>query len=133
MAFVADNSVVAAWFIESQSDGYSLRLLDRAAKERVHVPLIWRAEFASVLLTFAHNRRLQPAHVAAIIDHIERLGLIHDAAPPPVRALVALGQRYALGAYDACYLELALRLNLPLAVRDASLRDAAVRAGAKLA
>ena len=32
MAFVADNSVVAAWFIESQSDGYSLRLLDRAAK-----------------------------------------------------------------------------------------------------
>ena len=133
MAFVADNSVVVAWFTKNQSDDYSRRLLARAAKERVHVPLIWRAEFASVLLTFVHNRRLQPAHVKVVIDHVDRLDFIHDAAPPSTRALVELGQRYALGAYDACYLELALRLKLPLAVRDGTLRKAADRAGATLA
>jgi predicted nucleic acid-binding protein len=38
-----------------------------------------------------------------------------------------------MSAYDACYLELALRLGLALAVRDAPLRRAADRAGILLA
>ena len=133
MAFVADNSVIVGWFVESQSNTYSRDLLDRAAKDDVHVPMIWRAEFASVLLAFSHNRRLQPAQVPAIIEHIERLDLIDDAVPPSVRTLVELGRRYALAAYDASYLELALRLKLPLAAHDGPLRKAAGRAGILLA
>ena len=129
MGFVADNSVIVGWFVESQSNAYSRELLDRAAKEEVHVPMIWRAEFASVLLVFSHNRRLQPKQVPVIIEHIERLDLIDDAAPPSVRTLVELGRRYALSAYDATYLELALRLRLPLAARDGPLRKAAGRTG----
>ena len=133
MGFVADNSVIVGWFVESQSNAYSRELLDRAATEEVHVPMIWRAEFASVLLVLSHNRRLQPAQVPVIIEHIERLDLIDDAAPPSVRTLVELGRRHALSAYDATYLELALRLRLPLAARDGPLRGAAGRAGMLLA
>jgi len=68
MAFVADNSIVVAWFVESQSSDRTKALLDRAATEDVHVPSIWRAEFAATLLALSHNRRLPPARVPAILD-----------------------------------------------------------------
>lgn len=54
-----------------------------------------------------------------------------DTAGPA--ALAALARRYALTAYDATYLHLALRLKLPLACKDTSLRSAATRAGVNLA
>lgn len=133
MAFVADNSVVVAWFIASQASAWTNVLLERAAIEDVHVPFIWRAEFAATLLALSHGRRLQPARIPAMLDELERLELVHDATPPSARSLIELGRRHALSAYDACYLELASRLRLPLAARDAPLRKAAERAGVALA
>ncbi|OGA24469.1 MAG: hypothetical protein A3H34_03805 [Betaproteobacteria bacterium RIFCSPLOWO2_02_FULL_67_19] len=133
MAFVADNSVIVAWFIASQASARTNALLERAAIGDVHVPFIWRAEFAATLLALSHGRRLQPARIPAMLDELERLELVHDATPPAARSLIELGRRHALSAYDACYLELALRLRLPLAARDAPLRKAAERAGVALA
>ena len=132
MAFVADNSATIAWFDASQATAATDALLDRASVEDVHVPVIWRAEFAGALLTLAHNRRLVPTRVPAILDEIDRLDLVEDAAPPSVRLLVDLARRHALSAFDSSYLELALRLKLPLAARDAPLRRAADRAGIRL-
>ncbi|MEO8143421.1 MAG: type II toxin-antitoxin system VapC family toxin [Betaproteobacteria bacterium] len=132
MAFVVDNSVVVAWFIASQANAGTEALLGRAAGEDVRVPVIWPAEFAAALLTLSHRRRLQPARLPAILDEIDQLDFIHDSAPPTTRSPVAIARRHALSAYDACYLELALRLRLPLAARDAPLRRAAERAGVLL-
>ena len=132
MAFVVDNSVVVAWFVASQAGAGTEALLGRAASEDVHVPAIWPAEFAAALLTLSHRRGLQPARLPAILDEIDQLDFIHDSAPPTTRSLVAIARRHALSAYDACYLELALRLRLPLAARDAPLRKAAERAGVLL-
>ena len=129
MPFVADNSIVVAWFIASQANAKTDALLERAATENVHVPVVWRVEFAATLLTFSHDRRVQPARIPAILDEIDELDFVHDAAPPSPRLLIEIGRRYALSAYDACYLELALRLKFPLAARDAPLRKAADRAG----
>ena len=133
MAFVADNSVIFAWFVASQATDYTRALLDRAASEVIHVPAIWRAEFASATLAFTHNRRIRPAAVPAIMDAIDQLDVIIDTSPPSTRGLIELAQRHALGAYDACYLELALRLGLPLAASDGALRKAAARVGILLA
>ena len=133
MAFVADNSVIFAWFVASQANNYTRALLDRAANEVIHVPAIWRAEFASAMLAFTHNRRIRPAAVPAIMNEIDQLDMITDSSPPSVRGLIELAQRHALGAYDACYLELALRLGIPLAASDVALRKAAARANILLA
>lgn len=133
MSFVADNSVIVAWFVASQSSAETEALLERAVTEDVFVPFIWRAEFAATLLVFSHNRRLPPARVSVILEEIDRLDFVHDPAPPSTRTLVEIGRRHSLNAYDACYLELAMRLRRPLAARDAPLRKAAARAGVKLA
>jgi hypothetical protein len=74
MAFVADNSIVVAWFVESQSSEGTAALLDRAASEDVHVPSIWRAEFAAALplrLRLPLAARDRPLRRAA-----ERVGLL---------------------------------------------------------
>lgn len=133
MPFVADNSIVVGWFIASQADTNSNALLERAITEDVHVPVIWRAEFASILLVFMHKRRLNQRQTNSIIEQIEKLEMIVDSNPPLVAALVDLGRRHSLGAYDAAYLELALRMRLPLATRDKALRNAAIRAGVAIA
>jgi len=44
-----------------------------------------------------------------------------------------LSRRLSLSAYDATYLELALRLRLPIAAKDGPLSAAAPRAGASIA
>lgn len=133
MPFVADNSVIVAWFVASQGSPETEALLERAAAEDVHVPFIWRAAFAATLLALSHNRRLPPAKVSVILDETDQLDFLHDPAPPSSRTLVEIGRRHSLSAYDACYLELAMRLRLPLAARDIPLRKAAARAGVKLA
>ena len=46
---------------------------------------------------------------------------------------LALAAEYKLTAYDAAYLELALRRDLPLATLDSDLRRAAKKAGVALA
>jgi predicted nucleic acid-binding protein len=133
VGFVADNSIVVAWFVASQANAKTDALLERAATEDVHVPFIWRAEFAATLLKFSHDRRIQPARIPAIVGEIDQLEFVQDPAPPSTRLLIDLGRRYALSAYDACYLELALRHKFPLAARDKPLRNAADRAGILLA
>lgn len=47
-------------------------------------------------------------------------------------AILHLGRQEGLAAYDAAYLELALRLGLPLATIDARLAEAATRCGVNL-
>ena len=56
--------------------------------------------------------------------------LIADVETPPlVPRLLDVARQYGLTAYDAAYLELSLRLSLPLATKDGPLATAARRAG----
>jgi predicted nucleic acid-binding protein len=47
------------------------------------------------------------------------------------RAL-SIGREYGLSAYDAAYVDLAMRMGLPLATRDRALRAACKRADVRL-
>jgi predicted nucleic acid-binding protein len=48
------------------------------------------------------------------------------------QSTLTLGLTHQLSAYDASYLELAIRRGLPLATQDRKLADAAVAAGIEL-
>jgi predicted nucleic acid-binding protein len=68
-------------------------------------------------------------------DEIARLPI--DTEPPlsaiQARAVLALSNKYGLTAYDAAYLELAYRRQLPLGTLDADLHTAAQAEGIALA
>ena len=131
MAFVADNSVVLAWFVHGQSTAYADKALRRVASEAVHVPLVWQLEFANALRQLERRRKLAADGSAAILDAVDSLALQADPTPPGQRRLLDLARQYDLSVYDASYLELAIRLSVKLATQDGPLAAAAAKAGLK--
>jgi predicted nucleic acid-binding protein len=128
MAFVADASVTAAWFLPSQANAYSDRLLARLSDEPVRVPCLWPFEFANILAVLERRKKLSRSQVDGIVERLAPLPLAVDSAAPAATRLLELARAHGLSAHDAGYLELALRLGIPLASKDGPLRAAAERA-----
>jgi len=76
---------------------------------------------------------LREARTQAFVAALRRLSVVTDKATAShaLGETLGLARRYNLSAYDAAYLELALRENLPLATLDADLEKAARKAGVK--
>jgi predicted nucleic acid-binding protein len=134
MAFVVDNSVVVAWFVKSQANAYTWRILERAAEgEAMHVPLLWRQEFVNAMVVLERRRRLVQADAARAYADLSDMNLQVDRELVDLAKLAELARRFNLSAYDATYLELAIRLRLPLACQDGPLKAALSKSGVALA
>ena len=99
------------------------------------VPGIWSVEIANVLLVAERRNRMTQEQSEEAIALLQSL-LIQVDATTDANALgttLVLGRQEGLAAYDAAYLELALRLGLPLATNDTRLMEAASRCGVDLA
>ena len=130
--FIADSSVAIAWVVLSQSSPRTVQLLyEVQAGTSFVVPVLWMFEVANALLALRRRQRIQrDEYDQALLDLGDSRPLVDDESP--LRALGAiskLAEKHALSVYDAVYLELALRRNLPLASRDAALNKAAKNAG----
>jgi predicted nucleic acid-binding protein len=129
MPFVLDNSVVAGWFLEDQATPYTEAIGQLLEVDRAIVPALWQLEFANVLRTACKRKRLIASQAQEVIDQVCGLPIEIDAATPGLAELLALSLRYDLSSYDAAYLALALRLQLPIATKDGPLRTAAEASG----
>jgi predicted nucleic acid-binding protein len=125
---VLDASIALAWCF---ADVATHALLDRLADEESAGPALWRLEVANALAAMAGRRgRLSVAGLTRSVSLLQRLAVSIDSegAERAFRELLDLARGERLTVYDAAYLELALRLGLPLASKDAKQR----RAGAGL-
>lgn len=94
------------------------------------VPSLWVIEVANALLMMTRRARMSREERRLAWDQILQLRWsIDDAAA--FSDLPELAEKYALTAYDAIYLELALRRGLPLASRDVLLNKAAKKCGVR--
>ncbi|MBI3937299.1 MAG: type II toxin-antitoxin system VapC family toxin [Betaproteobacteria bacterium] len=131
---MADNSVIVAWFVKSQANSYTWNILERAAAgEVIHVPLLWRQEFVNAMVVLERRHRLKASDAAQAFTELKDMNLATDRELVDLGVLAEIARRYALSAYDATYLELAIRLRLPLACRDGPLKAALPKAGVALA
>lgn len=129
--FVLDASVAMAWCFEDEATSATRAALSRLSEEAASVPAIWRVEVANVLAIAERRRRITPADTAAFIAKVENLA-IHVDEETSSRAfsrILDLAREERLTAYDAAYLELAMRLGVPLASKDRGLCEAAARVG----
>jgi len=133
MNFVLDCSVTMTWFFEDEIDPAGRALLDRATDGEAVVPAIWAGEVAHALLTAERRGRMTRAKVDEDAELLARLPIGVDRAGAAPADLIALARGYQLSSYDSSYLELALRLRLPLATRDHRLNAAAGAAKVELA
>ena len=97
------------------------------------VPVTWRLEEANVITKAEAKAWVTEARSGAFLEMLEGVDIVVDAATVShaLSATLQLARRYKLSAYDASYLELALRLGLPLATLDEDLQKAAKKAGVK--
>lgn len=132
MPFVLDNSVVCGWFFENQSTAYGEAIGERLQSDRALVPPVWELEFTNVLRTACLRQRMTAAMAQVVVSQIAALPIEVDRHSPLPSELLALALRFGLSTYDAAYLEVALRLQVPVATLDGALRDAAVASGVGL-
>ena len=127
--FVLDNSVLCSWFLANQSTPYSESVARQLSERDAHAPWLLPLEFTNVLRTACRRGSLTVVAAREIVDQMALLPIRIDPTPPPPATLLSLALRFQLTSYDAAYLELALRRQLPIATRDDELAEAAWAAG----
>lgn len=120
-----------SWLFEDESSPGADEALESLKDSEALVPAIWRFEIANSLAVAERRRRCTTADSASYLNLLSSLP-IRVEAPPAGRALdtiLSVARESSLSAYDAAYLELAMREGLPLATQDRRLREAARRVG----
>jgi predicted nucleic acid-binding protein len=124
---VLDSSAAIAWVLpdeRGQDPGWLHRI---SSAETAIVPVHWILEVTNVLRMAVKRRRLAPEEPAQVLDRMSQQPIEVD--PETIgrgwREIPAIADKYELTTYDAAYLELAMRLELPLATLDADLARAA--------
>ena len=135
MTFVLDSSVALTWCFEDESSPAADALLTRITEEGAHAPSLWPLEILNALRMAERRGRISTQARHERIAFLQALPVVLDAetAAQAWTTTNRLAERYGLTLYDAAYLELAQRLNLPLATLDAELRQAADAVGVPLA
>ena len=130
-AFVLDCSAAIAFLFEDEASPAADALLDRLKEDSAAVPALWRLELGNVLAGAERAGRISEPQLIAYLELVRELPIVTDTATDEraLREVLALARKEGLTTYDAAYLELSLRLNVPLATKDASLVSAAQRLG----
>jgi prevent-host-death family protein len=134
VSFVLDSSVALTWCFEDEASPAADALLGRLTDEGAHAPSLWPLEVLNALaMTERCGRiaRLARQRRAAFLQALP-VALDMQTAECAWLATSLLAEAYRLTRYDVAYLELAQRLELPLATLDADLRAAANAFGVPL-
>ena len=128
---VLDASLALQWFLEDEADRkYSLSVLGSLSEKRALVPILWFYEVGNGLLMAYRRKRIALDQIGAFLTRLKALPIdAAQQAPAEILQLPVLAHSRGLTNYDAAYLALANRFNLPLATTDSGLRKAATLAG----
>ncbi len=123
-----------AWLFDDQATPATEAVLNRLANQTALVPALWFLEITNVLALAERKGRITQAQSDAFISDLGKLIIERDdeAADRAFTHLLTLCRTRRLTSYDAIYLDLAVRRNLPLATLDEQLRKTATKLGVRL-
>jgi predicted nucleic acid-binding protein len=130
-ALVIDASVALAWGLPDEISAYADAALAAVEHGEMHIPDLWPHEVANGLAIAYLRQRITADDERLFLSALSRLS-IHSDHPDPLAIIqqgTASAARFGLTAYDAAYLDLALRKNLPLVTVDRRMQEAARQAG----
>ena len=137
MILILDASMALAWLLERKDPGEAAlagKALDIVRATGAIVPTLWFAEVANALLLAERQRVITAQETASYLAGLSLWEIIQDPVPPAssLANSIQLGRIYKLTAYDATYLELAMRRAATLATFDGKLAGAARSAGVRV-
>lgn len=131
MSLVLDGSMALAWCFEDERTPAVVAVNKRVAEKGALAPSLWRLEVANGLQMGIRRGRMTVSQRDVLVSTLSDMNIAIDSETDRYAwsATLRLGERHSLTIYDACYLELAVRRNLPLASLDKALRGAAKAEG----
>jgi len=127
MSLVLDSSMALTWCLPGQASPLSIAVLKRVQLGGALVPTIWHMEMANILGLKVRDSVLSQREVNDALDLLRLLNITTGEGTDHlmVDRLLTLMGTYRLAAYDAVYMDLALRNHLPLATFDKEMIEAA--------
>ena len=131
---VLDNSIAIAWCFADEKDAYADGIAARFPRLEAWVPGLWPLEVANALLMGERRGRSTQADTVTWTAFLAALPIVVDDETNANAwgHTLALARSQNLSAYDAAYLELAMRKGVPLATLDNKLKAAAAAVGVPL-
>ncbi len=132
--FVLDASIALSWcFVDAQTN-HTRQLLENLAVETAYVPSLWTLEVGNILISAEKRNRITFADVNRFLALLSQLNIKIDneTADRGFHEILAYAYAQKLTTYDAAYLELAMRMGLPLASKDKQLCEVAIRLGTEV-
>jgi predicted nucleic acid-binding protein len=132
--FVLDASVTISWCFDDEKTPSSIALLDKLETSRAFVPSLWPLEIGNVLISAELRKKITYAQISQFISFLNgvNIQIDNETANKGLHEIITLAHSEHLTTYDAAYLELAMRLGLPLATKDSYLKKAAKKLGVVL-
>jgi predicted nucleic acid-binding protein len=134
MKCVLDASMALAWIFKRSNDEeaeLAEKALTAMTELETMVPTLWHIEIANALLVAERRKIISEAQVIDYLNRLSKLPIFTDEVAFFHRRelVVSLAREHELTAYDATYLDLALRTNAILATFDMKLAKAMRQAG----
>ena len=131
---VIDASVALAWCFPDEASEYADGVLVALDGRTAMVPAIWPVEVANALLVGERRKRIRQPEVRRFVELLKSLNILEDGQPfaDTVSNILPLAREHDLSAYDAAYLDVAVRHGAPLATLDKALQKAGRAAGVKI-
>ncbi len=132
--FVLDCSVAMSWCFDDETNIYADEVLGSLLTAEAVVPALWPLEVANVLVVAEIRKRLTEAQMVRAVALLQALPISVDeaTAQQALGATLTLAREHSLSAYDAAYLELAMRGGFPLATVDKKLTQVILHCGVPL-
>ena len=131
---VIDASVALAWCFPDEATDYADGVLVALDGRTAMVPAIWSLEITNALLVGERRKRIRQPEVRRFVELLKGLSILEDGQPfaDTVSNILPLAREHDLSAYDAAYLDVAIRHGAPLATLDKALQKAGRAAGIKV-
>jgi len=130
MLFVLDNSVSMRWLFKDGTEAdllYAEQVLEALKEGSAVVPGVWWLEVSNVIVRAEAQQLLPETQSRKFLDTLRKIPITVDSSPVEQlwEQALHLARKFHVSAYDAAYLELAIRQNIVLATLDADLARAA--------
>jgi predicted nucleic acid-binding protein len=125
--FAVDATFAATWCFDDEATSESDACFRQAAAQGIIIPTLWIYEVANLVWAAERRKRISLNEAE---DWLRVLSVLVIEEDQPMKAHVwtqvfEIARQFSLTVYDATYVELAQRRNVPLATRDKAMIAAA--------
>jgi len=129
--FVVDASLTLSWAFDGEATPFTRSVARSLQTVHAETPSLWPFEVANGLAIAERRGRITPGGLAEFLEWLRVAPIRVEQRPASwlLQSILPLARAHRLSAYDAAYLDLAMRDGLPLATLDGDLRAAARAVG----